>query len=89
MALFFHEVNYDLGKDFLGLGRVRGTHPGKFGVLNYCSVWLLLYVLGMGTKSVCCVPFLQLTYVFEDQFYSKNSLKSKEDFHGPMTYATV
>lgn len=63
MALFFCEVNYDLGKDFLGLGRVRGTHPGKFGVLNYCSVWLLLYVLGMGTKSGCCVPLLQLTYV--------------------------
>lgn len=62
---------------------------GYLGFRVFVSVWLLLYVLGMGMKSFGFFPFLQWPMWFEDQFYSKISLKSKDDFHGPMTYATA
>lgn len=66
------------------------TLASVFWALNYCSN--MVAAVGIRKKNeVSCIFFLffNCSIWFEDQFYSKISFKSKDDFREPMIYATA
>lgn len=61
--LFFLEVNRGMGKDFQGLGRACGTHPGVFGVSSFCFSMAAPVRVRNGNEVFWLFSFSPMTYV--------------------------